>query len=375
MSPLLHVRAALSLGRSCLEPNAVEQRIRTLALLSSAFVASSSISMAPDCIPPPCDQRLFGSITFEEQPNTLGKSRQDNQVQPHPYLELPIKEITKRIPELKGISPAPDQQLLATILQKTGEQVDDFFAHMVDVITQEDITHARLISGSLPGGMPGGTIQHDQHMQDNYLILRRTDGGHAHFEEFRMNAQGSRIEELGFDSGFFVTSGFALSNVHFASQFQWDSRFLQLGEQRMNGRETYVVAFAQLPAEARNVITLQGPNGTLRMPCQGVAWIDKVSFQILQLRTDLLASQPESGLDQLTTRIIYNPIRFADLPGPLWLPREVNVYIKFNNLSGTQEAGSPGDLAPRITDLAFRNIHRYTNYMRYRVSTKMLSVP
>jgi hypothetical protein len=354
----------------------VEQRITTLALLSSALVLSSSISMTPDCIRLRCDQRSFDALTFEEQPNTLGQGRQDNQVQPHPYLELPIKELVKRIPELKGISPAPDQQLLARILRKTGEQVDDFFAHLVDVTAQEDITQERLISGSLPGGMPGGTIQDNQHMQDNYLILRRTDGGHAHFQELRMNAQGNRIEELGFDSGFFVSSGFALSNVHFASQFQWDSRFLHLGEQKMNGRETYVVAFAQQPAEARNLITLQGPNGTFRMLCQGVAWIDSGSFQILQLRTDLLVPQPESHLDQLTTRIIYKPIRFADLAAPLWLPREVNVYIKFKNLSETHEAGSPGDLAPSVTDdPAFRNIHRYRNYRRYRVSTKMLSVP
>jgi hypothetical protein len=48
----------------------------------------------------------------------------DTQV--HPYLEEPLDQLAKRIPELRGISPAADQRELAMILQRTGTRVDEF---------------------------------------------------------------------------------------------------------------------------------------------------------------------------------------------------------------------------------------------------------
>lgn len=57
----------------------------------------------------------------------------------------------------------------------------------------------------------------------------------------------------------------------------------------------------------------------------------------------------------------FTEVRLADLATPLWLPHEVNVYAKF---------GKFGD--PRF-EVAFQNVHHYTNYRRYRVSTRMVT--
>jgi hypothetical protein len=35
-------------------------------------------------------------------------------------------------------------------------------------------------------------------------------------------------------------------------------------------------------------------------------------------------------------------VRFPDVPGPLWLPRDVNVYVKVNDLSTIPDLGNPG---------------------------------
>ena len=285
----------------------------------------------------------------------------------HPYLELPLTQLLKRIPELKGISPAPDQQALPMILQQTGKQVDFFFANLVDLIAHEDITQQRLGTRTLAGGMPAGTMLHQEHAQDSYLILRRTADGPLRIEEFRMDAKGNRMDETGVQNGFFITAGFALSSIHFATGFQWDSRFLYLGSQKIGGHDTYVVAFSQLPSEAHVAVTLRARDGSrLRLLSQGVAWVDKASFHIRQLRTDLLAPQPEVGLAEQTTTITYGEVRFADA-APLWLPREVNVNIQFTE----HLAGGASDLSSRVMDQTFRNIHHYSNYLLYRVSTKM----
>jgi hypothetical protein len=69
------------------------------------------------------------------------------------------------------------------------------------------------------------------------------------------------------------------------------------GDQKTDGRDAYVVGFAQLPGLARRAVTLRGRRETaVPMLLQGTAWVDKASFQIIRMRTDLLASQPEVGL-------------------------------------------------------------------------------
>jgi len=289
------------------------------------------------------------------------------QIAVRPYLELPLTQLMKRIPELKGMSPAPDQQALPMILQQTGKQVDAFFANLVDLIAHEDITQQRLATRTLAGGMPAGTMLQAQDTRDNYLILRRSANGPAHIEEFRMDTKGNRIDATGTEKGFFITSGFALSSIHFATRFQSGSHFLYLGNQKIDGHEAYVVAFAQLPSEARVVVTMRGRDGSsLRLLSQGIAWVDKASFHIRRLRTDLLAPLPEVGLAEQTTTIGYNDVRFADA-APLWLPHDVDVNIQFKEHS----AGRASDLGSRVTDQTFRNIHHYSNYLLYRVSTKI----
>jgi hypothetical protein len=123
---------------------------------------------------------------------------------------------------------------------------------------------------------------------------------------------------MGLTEGFFVISGFALSSVQFSTTFQSDSRFLYLGDQAIEGRNTYVVAYAQLPSVARNKIALNGPSGiTVHMLTQGIAWVDKGTLHIVQMQTDLLARQPETGLDKQTTKVRFGEVRFPDVPEPL----------------------------------------------------------
>lgn len=279
---------------------------------------------------------------------------QRNDAGAHPYLEVPPKELVKRVPELKGIRLAADQHALPTILNKTGKEVDEFFDNLVDLVAREEIKQERL--GSF------GSARASESVRDSYLILRHANGTRADFDEFRMDEQGNRMDQAGLGRGFLVTSGFALICVHFSLEFQWDSRFRYLGDQKINGRDTYAVAFAQLPGMAHLSVTMRGPRGTAaHMLMQGVVWVDKVNFHIVQMRTDLLARQPEIGLDEQTTKVNFSEVRLQDLATPLWLPRDVNVYVKL---------GADGE---RHFEEEFRNVHHYTDYRRYRVSTKMVT--
>jgi hypothetical protein len=300
------------------------------------------------------DYRVSGQTERNDISANVEESERRNEAEAQPYLEDPLRQLTKHIPELKGIQPATDQQALPMILKRTGKEVDEFLDHVVDLEAREEIQQKRV------GGF--GTAQRREPLRDNYLILLHGNRARADFDEFRMDEKGNRMDEADLGRGFLVTSGFALICVHFSSVFQSDSRFRYLGEQRIAGRDTYVVGFAQVPGEASFTVMLKGPSGTeVHMLTQGIAWVDEENFHILRMRTDLLARHPEIGLDEQTTKVNFSEVRFADVATPLWLPHDVNVYVKL------------GKFADRPMELEFRNVHHYTDYRRYRVSSKMVT--
>jgi len=120
-----------------------------------------------------------------------------------PYMDLPLAQLVERIPELKNLQPAPDQQELPPILQKMGERVDDFAHNLTDLIAHEDVTQERLSADGEPNGQ--------ERFQDNYLILPHGyEWGSS--AEYRMDDKGNRLDSIGLSNGYMVTSGHALSS-------------------------------------------------------------------------------------------------------------------------------------------------------------------
>jgi hypothetical protein len=265
---------------------------------------------------------------------------------PRPYLDQPLDQLVKTIPELKTLEPASDQQLLFTILSETVTRVDDFFDNTIDLVAQEDITRMKLKSN--------GSVQSSQQIRYSYLIVHHSEGPTIKVEEYRTDAKDNRVEQVGLDEGFSLTSGFALTCLHFSSDHRSDSRFRYLGRELIGSRNTYVIAFAQKPGQAQATDVASGPWGSVALLIQGIAWVDEASFQILRMRTDLLVPLPKIGLDLQTTVVSFSEVRLRDVPNPLWLPRDVRVDSRFQGAN-------------------FRNEHHYTDYRRYRVASKMLA--
>jgi hypothetical protein len=278
----------------------------------------------------------------------------------HPYIEEPLKHLTKQIPQLKDLQPAHDQQELPTILQKAGGQVDDFFRHITDLTAHEEISLTRLRQEK-PYTKPELS---GEHVHDSYLILRHGSTSRTEFIEYRTDGKGDNFDQVVVQNGFLVTSGFALSCNYFSTGFQSESTFRYLGDERIGQHDAYVVAFAQQPGKATLTIRMRGRSETpAHVLVQGVAWIDKNDFQIVRMRTDLLAPRKDVGLNQETTEITFNKVQLADVATPLWLPSSVKVYVEFTTHNGDVD---------QFFELSYHNEHRYTNYERYRVSAKVL---
>ena len=110
-----------------------------------------------------------GSPLQSEKVELLAHQENNNDqnyyVNAHPYLEESLEQLIKQIPELNTIQPASDQKELSSILEKTGEQVDEFFRNIVDVTAHEVIKEEKL-------GRQGRAAASFE-IEDSYLILRR----------------------------------------------------------------------------------------------------------------------------------------------------------------------------------------------------------
>jgi hypothetical protein len=283
----------------------------------------------------------------------LTQLEQNYYVNAHPYLEEPIKQITKRIPELKKLAPAADQEKLPMILNNTGANVDDFFAYIVDLVAHEQITQQRVNRGRVIASEQVG---------DNYLILRQENDEHSDIVEYRTDDDGNRLDFIGLQRGYLVTFGFALMCNYFSTAFLPESTFRYLGDEKIGERDMYVVAFAQKPDKARLFVNMIGPKGEINMLMQGIAWIDKSNFQITRMLTDLLAPHPEVGLERETTEVTFGKVELQDVGAPLWLPEKVKVFLGVNEVT-------PGSSV--AYGVNFQNEHHYSDYHRYRVSVRM----
>lgn len=56
-----------------------------------------------------------------------------------PYLEEPLEQLIREIPELKGLKPAEDQDELPVILRATGRAVEAFFRDAVNLVAREEV--------------------------------------------------------------------------------------------------------------------------------------------------------------------------------------------------------------------------------------------
>jgi hypothetical protein len=181
------------------------------------------------------------------------KREQNYYADAHPYLEEPLEQHIKQIPELKAIQSAPDQQALPTILEKTGEQVGEFFRNVIDLIAHEEITEEK-VDGRR-------NARRRLQVEDSYLILRRGGEIWQRAGEYRMDAKGNPIDEVGLNKGYFDTCNFALDHVYFGTTHQPESRFLYLGQEKIGSQDTYVVAFAQKPGQATITVAMEGTKG------------------------------------------------------------------------------------------------------------------
>lgn len=257
-------------------------------------------------------------------------------------VDRPLAELLKAAPELRGLEPAQSQEDLDEILDKVGANVGALLEGFPNLIAREDIDEERLDRKR--------SVTTRRLDPFSYMILAHEGGENVDLEEYRTDAKGNRTEPRQLERKFCLTTGFATMWIHFHPGNRPASRFKLFGRQDLRGHKTDVVAFAQRPGWATVVGKVESNGRSIIILYQGIAWIDVPSYQILRMRTDLLAPREDVGLARQTTEIEFDEVHLPDVSTPLWLPHEVVVNTASN-----------GEI--------LHNQHRYTNYRLFRVES------
>jgi hypothetical protein len=305
-----------------------------------------------------------------------------------PYMNCTPPELKGIVPALEGLKPGKEELPLQSILNRTGEVIQAQLPKMPNLLAAESVAQADVTGDHRPGagalynssrGFPqaGGILQQyslqfatdEKQLEQNlhltlvtetpwknfdYLILvhRSADGAQT-LEESRADLKAQNDKRLKREQKILHGIGFEYLWLLFLPGNALESNYRLLGHQKMYGHEAYVVGFAQSPARVKQAGEIDLAGQAYPLLYQGIAWIDKVTFRIVRLRTDLLAPLPAIQLERFSSDLRFEPIDIADLKVALWLPRQVElIWMQGGQMSG--------------------ELHLYTKYSLFHATVRVL---
>lgn len=258
-------------------------------------------------------------------------------------IDLTREELLRFYPsELRELEFAQNPEELDDLLKKMGEQVERFFRDFPNTLAREQVRLERLNN-------EGRVLDS---ITRSYYYSFSPDKTGLYWDEARTDSGGHAIQNDSIQGFAFLTWGYAGECMFFHPLHQPNSRFRYLGRQPSD-RNAHVIAFAQKPESSDFMGSYSTPvmvSPALLM-YQGLVWVDPGTYQIVRMRTDLLAPRGDVGLGRATQEIWYSEVRFASVAEPFWLPQEVVV----TSISMGQ---------------TYRNRHRYSDYRVFTVAAQ-----
>jgi hypothetical protein len=229
----------------------------------------------------------------------------------------------------------PARDKTAYILNEASVAIAGLYHRMPNLIAREEVkdpTDTTWENAMLRNGEAGWIgsnqkrfpITHFRTSVYTYRIVHmQTPTGGDALDEFRTDAHDQPIDDSAHNAQLPFSVGFATTWLLFFPGNLQQSRFRYIGNQKIDNRESYVLAFAQTPDSDALHAVIQSSYGSCSTPIQGVAWIDQSTFQIVRMQTDLLTPLPGIQLNQLRSTVEYGAVKIRALNLTLWLPTDV----------------------------------------------------
>jgi hypothetical protein len=340
----------------------------TVAALVCAPGARSQQAATPgNPAPPPATQPEWTEIPVEPASGTPAPA-----VSNFPEIKIPnftscsMADLEHAVPALTHLKPASDQSQLTALLDKIGAEVVEMADKTPNLISHEEVLADY-------GGIKSRqdfsflVLQHQTNSSGRVLDEYRVDvktgekfqtdmaenAAAGNSETASLAALATASQSAAHSGDGPLSQGFVNNWLIFHPSNRKESDFRYLGEEKMDGHPTVVVAFAQKPGRIPLPSIVYFDRRAFQVFMQGVAWVDPADFKILRLWMDILAPPPGVPLRQLASDVHFGETAIADLHSPLWLPREV---VIISNLSGS----------------LVRETHTYSNYRLFRTRSKLV---
>ena len=235
---------------------------------------------------------------------------------------------------------ALQQQALKALLERTGEQTSRFLEQFSDVKCTELVTQEKLDAK--------GKVEARQESTFDYLAILTSAGGNLSLSESRLAVkQGKKVDK---NVPLLVSNGFATLFLVFHPYYQGSFQFSALGDDVIGGRQLARVGFRHIPGtRSPMAMVLRGREYPLDLA--GTAWIDPATGAIAKINGGLENGLPDLGLQQLQTEVEFAPVPFRNISETSWFPVVATIDVE----------------TPKQH---WRNVHRFTDYKRFSVSTE-----
>ena len=253
-------------------------------------------------------------------------------------------------PFLRKLRPTGSQDQGPMVLERVGQVVTLLFHDFPRIACDEVISQAyprQVALGIVPRTPMPDTAERQKF---RYIVIPFPVSDVPAFEEYRTDLKGNPFDASSLSGRSSTDSKYTSTCLFFSPADQRDNRFRYFGIQRIRKRECHVVGFAQEPERAQRVGRFYFQDKTAALLFQGLAWIDSETFQILRIKTWLLAPRADIGISSQTSTVDFYPVQPSGSERVLWLPRDVTVVLVYR---GTE----------------FRNTHRYSNFKLFRVES------
>jgi len=245
-------------------------------------------------------------------------------------------------PFLHKLQPAGSQNQLPMVLEHVGQTVTLLFHDFPQIACDEEVF------SEVHPDQRYGTLRNLAEFR--YIAIPRPMGDFPGFEEYRTDLKGNPLDAARLSDLFLITSNYISSYLYLSPADQPSSRFRHFGVQSIRGRKCHVVGFAQEPERVRRVGTFRFQDELVVLLVQGLVWIDSETFQVMRIKTWLLAPRTDIGLEVHTSTVDFYPVHPSGFGRVLWLPRDVEVVANYRGRW-------------------FKNTHRYSNFKLFRVTS------
>ena len=234
-----------------------------------------------------------------------------------------------------AVSAADD--LLARVAQQEAAFMDQFS----QLRCTEEVTQAKLVKK-----LSKENVEYSEQQTFDYLVIAAGSGDDLVVQESRLPQRASQHKK---NIPLLVTNGFATLSLIFHPYYAASFAFSAPQMKTEGGRTLAKVSFEHVKGRRTpSALLLRGQEFPLEL--RGTAWIDPESGNIVRLEAELQEDMSDLGLRTFKSELDYAPTHFRGIAADVWLPTRAIIELE----------------TPKQR---WRNIHRFTNYQQFSVST------